>query len=90
MASDGEVAGYDLSSFETSGVFWALRVAGVLVAPVMFFKLGPEWLHTPSTGGLMWGTLVYSVGVIIPIGPFSSRYSSNSAGWSSSERLRGR
>jgi nucleoside recognition membrane protein YjiH len=68
MASDGEVAGYDLTSFETSGVFWALRVAGVLIAPVMFFKLGPEWLHTPSTGGLMWGTLVYSVGVIIPIG----------------------
>jgi nucleoside recognition membrane protein YjiH len=34
----------------------------------MFFKLGPAWLHTPGTGGLMWGTLVYSVGVIIPIG----------------------
>jgi len=68
MARDGDVAGYDLSYFETSGVFWGLRLAGLLLAPVMFFKLGPAWLHTPGTGGLMWGTLVYSVGVIIPIG----------------------
>ena len=68
MVGDEDVAGYDLSYFETSGVFWALRVAGLLLAPVMFLKLGPEWLHTPGTGGLMWGTLVYSVGVIIPIG----------------------
>ncbi|MFC6862277.1 YjiH family protein [Halomicroarcula sp. GCM10025817] len=68
MLNDGEAAGYDLSYFETSTVFWALRVAGLVLAPVMFFKLGPGWLHTPGTGGLMWGTLVYSVGVIIPIG----------------------
>ncbi|WP_255151064.1 YjiH family protein [Halorarius halobius] len=68
MVNDGELAGYDLSYFETSIVFWLLRVAGAVLAPVMFFKLGPGWLHTPGTGGLMWGTLVYSVGVIIPIG----------------------
>src|SRR6056297_2734319 len=68
MVGDDEVGGYDLSYFETSTVFWALRVAGLVLAPVMFFKLGPGWLHTPSTGGLMWNTLVYSVGVIIPIG----------------------
>ncbi|ELZ84659.1 hypothetical protein C453_11611 [Haloferax elongans ATCC BAA-1513] len=65
---DGEFAGYDLSYFETSTAFWLLRLAGIVVAPLMFFKLGPAWLHTPGTGGLMWGTLVYSVGVIIPIG----------------------
>jgi nucleoside recognition membrane protein YjiH len=62
------VAGSDLSYFETSTSFWLLRLAGLVLAPVMFFKLGPAWLHTPGTGGLMWGTLVYSVGVIIPIG----------------------
>jgi len=62
------VAGSDLSYFETSTAFWLLRLAGLVLAPVMFFKLGPAWLHTPGTGGLMWGTLVYSVGVIIPIG----------------------
>lgn len=58
----------DLSYFESSVAFWALRVLGALLAPVMFFKLGPDWLHTPATGGFMWGTLIYSVGVIIPIG----------------------
>lgn len=60
--------GADLSYFESSRSFWALRVLGALLAPVMFFGLGPEWLHTPATGGFMWGTLIYSVGVIIPIG----------------------
>ncbi|WP_267643575.1 YjiH family protein [Haloarchaeobius amylolyticus] len=68
MVGDGEFRDFDLSSFETSGVFWLLRVSGLVLAPVMFFKLGPGWLHTPGTGGLMWGTLVYSVGIIIPIG----------------------
>ncbi|WP_435320625.1 YjiH family protein [Haloarchaeobius sp. TZWSO28] len=68
MVGDGEFRGYNLSSFETSRVFWLLRLAGLVLAPVMFLKLGPGWLHTPGTGGLMWGTLVYSVGIIIPIG----------------------
>lgn len=60
--------GYDLSYFESSAVFWFLRIVGAVLAPVMFFKLGPSLLHTPGTGGFMWGTLIYSVGVIIPIG----------------------
>ena len=61
-------AGYDLSYFESSTVFWFLRLVGAILAPIMFFKLGPSLLHTPGTGGFMWGTLIYSVGVIIPIG----------------------
>lgn len=60
--------GADLSSFESSTAFWTLRVIGALLAPVMFFGSGPEWLHTATTGGFMWSKLVYSVGVIIPIG----------------------
>ena len=68
MLGDGTFSGYDVSYFETSNVFWGLRIAGLILAPIMFFKLGPEMLHAPGTGGLMWGTLVYSVGVIIPIG----------------------
>ncbi|WP_129114294.1 YjiH family protein [Halegenticoccus tardaugens] len=58
----------DLSYFESSTVFWLFRVAGALLAPVMFFELGPGWLHAPETGGFMWETLIYSVGVIIPVG----------------------
>ena len=58
----------DFSYFESSAAFWVLRVLGALLAPVMFFTLGPAWLHTPATGGFMWETLIYSVGIIIPIG----------------------
>jgi nucleoside recognition membrane protein YjiH len=65
---EADLPAVDLSYFETSAAFWALRVIGALLAPVMFFKLGPDWLHTGGTGGFMWSTLVYSVGVIIPIG----------------------
>ena len=68
MFGDGTFLGYDVSYFETSNVFWGLRIAGLILAPTMFFKLGPEMLHAAGTGGLMWGSLVYSVGVIIPIG----------------------
>ena len=64
----GDLGGLDLEYYDSSAVFWALRVVGAVLAPVMFFKLGPAWLHTPATGGFMWGTLIYSVGVIIPIG----------------------
>lgn len=45
-----------------------LRVDGAVLAPIMFFELGPEAIHTPATGGLVWGTLIISVAVIIPIG----------------------
>lgn len=68
MIGDAEIAGHDITYFETSIGFWVLRVAGLVLAPIMFFKFGPALLHTPSTGGLMWDTLIYSVGVIIPIG----------------------
>ena len=57
-----------LSYWETSAAFWLLRVAGLVLAPVMFLELGPSEIHTPAIGGLVWGTLVISVAVIIPIG----------------------
>ena len=58
----------DVEYFDSSIVFWALRVAGALLAPVMFLHAGPDRLWAPGIGGFMWTTLVYSVGVIIPIG----------------------
>lgn len=57
-----------LEYWETSPAFWALRVIGAVLAPVMFWELGPGWLHTPAVGGLVWGILIISVAVIIPIG----------------------
>lgn len=58
----------DLDYYDSSSVFWALRVGGALLAPVMFLHAGPDWLWAPGVGGFMWKTLIYSVGVIIPIG----------------------
>lgn len=64
----------DLSEFRSSAGFWALRVAGALLAPLMFLHLESaagydlSWLWEPGIGGFMWGTLIYSVGVIIPLG----------------------
>jgi nucleoside recognition membrane protein YjiH len=58
----------DLKYYETALSFWILRVIGAVLAPIMFFELGPGWLHTPSVGGLMWGSLILSVAVIVPIG----------------------
>ncbi|KYH24667.1 hypothetical protein HAPAU_36500 [Halalkalicoccus paucihalophilus] len=48
--------------------FWLFRVAGAVLAPLLFLEIGPEWMIGGSTGGLVWGTLILSVAVIIPIG----------------------
>jgi nucleoside recognition membrane protein YjiH len=64
----GDVDGVDLDYYDSSNIFWVLRAAGALLAPVMFLHAGPDWLWAPGIGGFMWKTLVYSVGVIIPIG----------------------
>lgn len=57
-----------LAPFAASRPFVALRVAGLALAALLAFDLGPAWLLAPATGGLMWGTLVTSVAVIVPIG----------------------
>ncbi|NHN46677.1 YjiH family protein [Halostella sp. JP-L12] len=67
-ASDAVADRFDLPYWETTTAFWALRVAGAVLAPVMFFEVGPAWLHAPAVGGLVWGTLILSVAVIVPVG----------------------
>ncbi|NGM70721.1 YjiH family protein [Natronolimnobius sp. AArcel1] len=66
--SDNRTEQLALPYWETSTPFWFFRVAGAVLAPVLFFEIGPEWLVGPATGGLVWGTLILSVAVIIPIG----------------------
>jgi len=87
MTFDAETLGYDVSYFETSAVFWGLRILGAVLAPVMFFKLGPGWLHTPGTGGLMWGRSSTAWASSSQSEPSSSPSSSNSAASSSSVPL---
>ena len=58
----------DLRYWQTSPLFLALRVLGIAFAMVFFFDLGPAAIHQKAVGGLVWGTIVLSVVVIIPLG----------------------
>lgn len=57
-----------LAGFRAPLPFVVLRCAGLALAVLLAFDLAPAWLAAPSTGGLMWGTLVTSVALIVPIG----------------------
>ena len=52
----------------TSMPLTVLRWLGLGLAVLMWLKVGPEWLLAKEVGGLMWGVLVASVAIIIPIG----------------------
>ncbi len=57
-----------LFRFRTTGPLAALRLLGVPLAIVYFFRIGPDALLQPDVADLMWDTLVFNVGVIIPVG----------------------
>jgi len=57
-----------LQGFRAAPAFTALRVVGLPLAVIMLFRIGPGWLLDEKIAGLMWSTLVFSVGVIIPVG----------------------
>lgn len=54
--------------FRTSRPLLVVRSIGLLLAAVYFFGVGPDILMQPAVADLMWKTLAFSVGVIIPIG----------------------
>ncbi len=54
--------------FESSWPLAILRVVGLLLGICLFAGVAPEWLAEKRVGGLMWNVLVFSVGVIIPVG----------------------
>ncbi|QOR64729.1 YjiH family protein [Cytobacillus suaedae] len=49
-------------------VFSLFKVVGLLVAIMLVFKVGPEWLFAPSMGPFLYEKLVIPVGVLVPIG----------------------
>ena len=59
---------FDIAYWETSPLFLTLRLLAVGFGVLLFFELGPAVLHAPTVGGLVWGTIVLSVVVIIPLG----------------------
>jgi nucleoside recognition membrane protein YjiH len=56
------------SDFRGTPLTSFLRVVGGLLALLYFFDVGPGALKGPAIAGLMWGTLVLSIAVIVPIG----------------------
>jgi nucleoside recognition membrane protein YjiH len=59
---------FDAGYFKTGPAFLFFRILGGVFAIMLFFQIGPEVMLAPSTGGLMYNTLVASVAVIVPIG----------------------
>ena len=66
----GKVGGeaFDTPYFKTGPAFLGFRVLGGVFAVMIFFGIGPEAVLADGVGGLMFGTLVASVAVIVPIG----------------------
>lgn len=56
------------TSYRSSHWIVAVRVAAVPLAAIYCFRLGPELLLQAGVRDLMWSTLAFSVGVIVPIG----------------------
>jgi nucleoside recognition membrane protein YjiH len=54
--------------FRTRPPLAVARVLGLGLAILMVTGAGPSWLHDKGVGGLMWGVLVASVGLIVPLG----------------------
>jgi nucleoside recognition membrane protein YjiH len=57
-----------LEYWATSTVFWAFRALGVVIAVPILLGSGPEWLLSQQTSGIVWGGLLLTIALVIPIG----------------------
>ncbi len=57
-----------LESYRTSIALLSLRLLGVPLAFMYFFRIGPSVVLQDGVATLLWNTLAFSVGVIIPVG----------------------
>ncbi len=55
--------------YRTSPVLLMLRVLGLPLAVLFALRTGPRVLQQESVASLIWQTLTFSVGVIIPMAP---------------------
>ena len=53
---------------KTTSVFSILKVMGIVVSIMYFFKMGPNWLLEQDMAPFLFDKLVIPVGIIIPIG----------------------
>lgn len=49
-------------------VFSLFKVVGLIVGIMIVFEFGPAWLFRPDMGPFLFGKLVISVGLLVPIG----------------------
>lgn len=56
------------AGFRAGPALTVLRWIGLVLAVLLLTGLAPVWLSAKPVGGLMWGVLVASVGVIVPLG----------------------
>ena len=57
-----------LEGFRTSTPLILLRLAGVTLAILYFFRIGPQVLFQDGVADLIWNKLALSVAVIVPLG----------------------
>lgn len=69
VAIDDDIADrLELDYWQTSTLFWAFRVVGIFVAIPILLGTGPEWLFNEQTSGIVWGGLLLTIALVIPIG----------------------
>ncbi|MGB9839207.1 YjiH family protein [Thermovenabulum sp.] len=49
-------------------VFSIFKIAGIIIALIVYFKAGPKWMMDPNVGPFLLNKLVVPVGLIVPIG----------------------
>lgn len=58
----------ELDYWQTSNIFWLFRMIGIVLAIPILFEFGPEWLLSGDTSGVVWGALLLTIALVIPIG----------------------
>ncbi|RAL22733.1 histidine transporter [Thermoflavimicrobium daqui] len=49
-------------------IFSLLKIVGLIVAIMIFLKIGPKWLFAPNMGPFLFDKLVIPVGLLVPLG----------------------
>lgn len=70
----------DLPYWQTSTVFAVLRIVSIPIGFMIFLDIGPAWLLSSDTAGLLWNDIMPLVVVVIPIGALFVNYMSELGG----------
>ncbi|WP_266081496.1 YjiH family protein [Haladaptatus caseinilyticus] len=66
--SEQTVDRFELDYWQTSNVFWIFRIVGIFLAIPILIGQGPQWLLSENTSGIVWGGLLLTIALVIPIG----------------------